>query len=115
MVQLPPFEDLPEWIAQNQFVFASRTNKELSIIAPSDIIPWDYEQRLDGRHMIELLGDFEFSDENIGITAKLSKVLANESISLCFVGTFATDYIFIKQEDSTKAKQAFINAWYIVR
>lgn len=62
--------------------------------------------------MVELVWDFEFSETNIGITARLSTILAQAGVSICFIGTFATDYIFIKQNDVEKAKQAFIASGY---
>lgn len=110
MIQLLPTENIPTRAQDKEFVYTARTNKEFSIICPTDYIQWEYLQRLDNRIMIELVGDFEFSESNIGITAKLSTILANAGISICFVGTFATDYIFINKSDVEKAKQAFINS-----
>lgn len=63
---------------------------------------------------LKLIGTFEFSDTNIWITAKLSGILAQAWISLCFIGTHDTDYILIQQDNLEKAIQALAWSWITI-
>ncbi len=97
-------------IDSNDFLHVWKTDHELSIFWLSDLPLTNYKKRTDNRVVFELVGEFEFTDENIGITAKLSGILAEQNISLCFVGTFGTDYILIWKDDLPRAVETYTKA-----
>jgi hypothetical protein len=59
---------------------------------------------------MRIVGTLDFS--LIGILAKISAVLAEAEVGIFAVSTFDTDYIFIKEENLTRAKDALAAAGY---
>jgi len=59
---------------------------------------------------IKVLGPLDFG--LTGILADISRVLAEEEISIFAVSTFDTDYILIKQDSVSKAVTALEKAGY---
>jgi hypothetical protein len=59
---------------------------------------------------MRIVGTLDFS--LIGILAKLSAVLAKADVGIFAVSTFDTDYIFIKEENLIRAKEALAAAGY---
>ncbi len=45
----------------------------------------------------------------VGFLAKVSKVLADEKISIFAISAYSTDYILVKEKDLTKAKEKLEN------
>lgn len=98
----------------SDYQFYSITPDEISYISDKEI---DDELCISKQwwwRWLKLIGTFEFSDTNIGITAKLSGILAEVWISLCFIGTHDTDYILIWQNDLEKAIQALEWTWITI-
>ena len=97
-------------IPEGEFVFTARTDTEFSLVCPTSSVPEYTIIREDGWRGMRIAGTLELS--LIGILAKLSAVLAGAGVGIFAVSTFDTDYIFIKEENLTRAKDALQNAGY---
>ncbi len=98
-----------EVVGQTLPTFISRTNEELSLIAPTtdlEGLPTDTDciEVEGGWTTLAVVGPMEFS--LVGIMAGLSTTLARESISILAESTFDTDFILVKTENAEKAIEA---------
>lgn len=89
---------------QADFVFTGSTDKEKSLVCPTSRVPDNTIMRNDGWRAFRIEGILDFS--LIGILAKISKCLADNSIGIIAISTYNTDYILIKAEDFEKAFNA---------
>ena len=100
-------------IPEGDFVFTARTDAEFSLVCPTSFAPENTLLREDGWRGMRIAGTLEFS--LIRILAKLSAVLAEAGVGIFAVSTFDTDYIFIKEENLTRANDALLNAGYKIQ
>lgn len=84
------------------FSFWARTDRELSLVCPTEHLPEDTEKHEDGWIGFRVVGQMDFS--LVGILAEISECLAEKDISIFAVSTFDTDYIFIKKENMILAQ-----------
>ena len=90
----------PEYL-RNKFCFLAVTDRENSLVCPTEIVPEKTLQREDGWRLYRIQGQLEFS--LIGILAKISRVLARAGVPIFAISTFDTDYIMIKNTDEFSA------------
>ncbi len=83
-------------------LFFAHTLEELSLVLPTANVPSETLNREDGWKAMKIIGVLDFS--LIGIIAKISSLLAEESISIFAVSTFNTDYILIKEHQVEQAR-----------
>lgn len=88
----------------NEYVFLSKTDEEISIICDKKLLPLntttcDYDWKC-----FKIEGQLDFS--LIGILSSILKILADNNISILAVSTYNTDYIFIKEQNISLAKEA---------
>lgn len=83
-------------------LFFAQTSEELSLVLPTTNVPSETINREDGWKAMKIIGVLDFS--LIGIIAKISSLLAEESISIFAVSTFNTDYILIKEHQVEQAR-----------
>lgn len=88
----------------NEYVFVSKTDEEISIICDKKLLPQntttcDYDWKC-----FKIEGQLDFS--LIGILYSILKILADNSISILAVSTYNTDYIFVKKQNISLAKEA---------
>lgn len=96
-------ESIPPWSYGEGFVSVTQTEDELSIVCRMDRIPNGIVCEENWR-ILKVLGPLDFS--LVGILSNISKVLADEDISIFAISTYDTDYILIKDsnlEDSIQA------------
>ena len=105
--KVPTMEDA---LAEGQFLFIGRTDRELSLVCETAHVPATTVERNDGWLGFRIEGQLDFS--LIGILAGISKVLAAASIGIFVVSTFETDYIFVKATDFERAERALVDAGY---
>lgn len=94
-------------------IFFAKTPDEFSMIMPSAKL---YDMNLDTEKIcidnswacFKVIGPMPF--DLVGIMAKLSKILADASISLLAQSTFETDYILVKWENRDATHRAFTSA-----
>lgn len=84
-----------------EFVFTGKTDEELSLVCPTDIVPQNTTDRDDGWRGMRIEGTLDFS--LIGILAKISAILADNKIGIFVVSTYNTDYVLTKAENFDKA------------
>jgi len=104
VLKISPTEAIPSWATNADIFSIMRTNEELSIVLPSDLLP-DNEEFTDIEHdwkCIKIEGVLDFG--LTGILASLANPLAENNISIFALSTFNTDYILVKRECIEKAK-----------
>jgi hypothetical protein len=94
---------LPEWVLDGDFYFISRTDQELSIVAPQEKIPGGVLAEKDWR-AFRLEGVIE-GLYAVGIIAALTKPLADAGISVFNVSTYKTNYLWVEEKNLEKAKK----------
>ena len=103
-------KDTAEIPFQDDFVFVSKTDMELSLVCSTASVPKSYITREDGWKSFRVEGILDFS--LIGIVAKIAGILADNQISVFVVSTFNTDYILIKSEELNRAVRLMQNNGY---
>ncbi len=107
--RFPVNYDIPEQIYESKFYSINKTEDELSIVCNSSIL-LNSEKKETGWSCIKVLGPFDFS--LTGILADISAVLAKAEISIFALSTFDTDYILVKSEQISFAKDALLASGY---
>lgn len=100
-----------ETLAQD-FVFAARTDEELSLVCRTEAAPAETLAREDGWRAFRIRGVLDFS--LIGILAPIAQLLAEKRIGIFAVSTFNTDYILVKAAQFCAAMEALKQAGYTV-
>lgn len=80
-----------------EYMFTGKTDSENSLLCQTCLVPTNTIERSDGWQGFCIQGVLDFS--LVGILAKISNILSNNSISIFAVSTFNTDYIFVKKEN----------------
>ena len=93
-----------------EFYFIGKTDEELSLVIPTDVVPVGTTERDDGWRAFRIQGVLDFS--LIGILSKISGLLADAGIGIFTVSTFNTDYILVKKENFEKALGVLADAGY---
>mgnify|MGYP000152861314 CR=1 FL=1 len=109
--QCPPSDGIPPVVFEQTFWSVTRSSQELSIIAPDKMTLERCKKEGDWQ-IFRIEGPLEFSE--IGVIARLTKVLAESHISVFVVSTFDTDYVLIKSVNRAAALQALRAAHYDV-
>ena len=91
---------IPDWVVAASFCSITRTEKELTVVCPQNIIPADIEHERDWR-CFRIDGSFDLNQ--IGVISSLAAPLAQAGISIFVVSSYDTDYILVKEE---KVEQA---------
>jgi uncharacterized protein len=100
LARLHPSEAVPSWADGDGFVSISRSRDELSIICATHRVPRDV-QRVDGYVGIAVEGPL--APEIVGVLASMAGPLADAGIPIVAVGTFDTDYVFVREGDLARA------------
>ena len=94
-------EDYSKLDFNAKYCFTAKTDRENSVICPSEKVPENATEREDGWRAFRIEGELDFS--LIGVLAKISALLAEEKIALLAVSSFDTDYFFVKRENEMRA------------
>jgi len=105
-----PEQKITTQIFKSEFFSITRTDNELSVVCDAKIsLP--SEKNETGWSCIKVLGPLDFS--LTGISAEISKVLAEAKISIFALSTYDTDYILVKTETLNSAQDALRKTEYI--
>jgi hypothetical protein len=98
-----PSARIPEGIFGEAFFNIVKAEEELSIVC-RNAFTLNSECCSQGWSCIKVSGPLDLN--TTGILAKLSKVLAEERISIFAISTYDTDYILVKADKATEAVAA---------
>ena len=98
--QIKDTENILNCFDEKEFFSITKTEDEISVVMLQDKISSDVKAEKDWR-ILKVEGTLDFS--LIGILAKISGILAKNSISIFVISTFNTDYILVKEEKVEKA------------
>jgi len=111
IIKLPVNQSIPATVLEQDFFSITRTADELSIIVSTTVtIESKYSET--GWSIIKFVNSMELS--LVGVTARITTVLAESNVSICALATYSTDYILVKREKLGIAVQALINTGYHV-
>ena len=102
-----PESDIPALMGY--FLSITRTKDELSIVCDAEI-PLSSEKKEAGWACIKVLGPLGFG--LTGILARIASVLAEAEISIFAISTYDTDYVLVKKEKLTAAKEVLVAIGY---
>ncbi|MBY5920079.1 ACT domain-containing protein [Ferrimonas balearica] len=110
--RLPPDTPVaPHWLSGSQLVSLTRTEEELSILAPESMLIESDRQEGPWR-AFKVAGPLDF--ELVGILAQLSTTLAEAHIPLFALSTFDTDYLLVNADRCGDAASALRQAGHTV-
>ena len=98
--QIKDTENFLSYFDEKEFFSITKTEDEISVVMLQDKISNDVKAEKDWR-ILKVEDTLDFS--LIGILAKISGILAKNSISIFVISTFNTDYILVKEEKIEKA------------
>ena len=102
--------DQVDW--SGDFVFLSKTDAELSLVCESANVPPDAIAVEDGFRAFRVEGALDFA--LIGIIAEITRLLAEEKISVFAVSTYQTDYFLVKAGQMEQALRVLTENGYAV-
>ena len=96
------------------FTFTCVTDEEISAVCKTENISFevDFIEKEDGWRAFRIDEILDFS--LVGILAKISEILAKNSIGIFAVSTYNTDYILVKRKDFERAISSLTNNGYTV-
>ena len=92
------------------FVFAAKTDDEVSLVCASSAVPQNALQTDSGWRAFRIQGVLDFS--LVGVLAEITGILAAHNISVFAVSTYNTDYVLTKAEDFDRAIKALADNGY---
>ena len=106
--RLGPDAAVPSW-ASGEFLAVVRTADELTVIAPSPVVPAGVTAEHD-YGCFRVVGTIEF--DVIGVISSISRVFAESTIPILTISTFDTDYFFVRRRDCDLARRLLMTAGY---
>jgi len=107
--KLSPDASIPEEILKSNFYSVSKTENELSLVC-SEVVEVQSLQSSNGWKCIKVKGPLDFN--LTGILAGISDILTKGNISIFAISTFDTDYILIRSQDLSSARNKLRKAGY---
>ena len=107
--KLSPDTSIPEGILKNNFYSISKTENELSLVC-SQVIEVQSLQSSKGWKCIKVKGPLDFN--LTGILAGISDILTRGKISIFAISTFDTDYILVRSQNLSSARNKLSKAGY---
>ena len=104
-----PDASIPEKILKSNYYSVSKTENELSLVC-SEVIEVQSLQSSKGWKCIKVKGPLDFN--LTGILAGISDILAQANISIFAISTFDTDYILVRSQDLSSARNKLRKAGY---
>ena len=93
-----------------KYCFVGKTDEEHSLVCLTTDVPEHVLECEDGWRAFRIEGVLDFS--LIGILARISGLLAEQSIGIFVVSTYQTDYILTKKEQFERALEVLSRAGY---
>ena len=109
LIKLPANQPIPTDVLKQDFFSVTRTPDELSIIV-SETVTIESGYKETGWSVIKFVNNMDLS--LIGVTARITKILAENDVNICALATYCTDYILVKRERLGAAVKALKSAGY---
>jgi RimJ/RimL family protein N-acetyltransferase len=107
--RLNPRDDVPGWASAGRLFSLTRTEAELSLVCEEDTVPPEVPAARGWRVLrVEGILDLALT----GILSAISSTLAAANVALFALSTHDTDYILVKDEQSSTAVKALRSAGY---
>ena len=106
--QLSPEFSLPVW-ALHDFLAIIRTDDELTIIAPTSVVPENAKAQHDFV-CFRVTGNLAF--DIVGVIAAISFEMARAKIPILSISTYNTDYFLVSKSNQEPARLALMDAGY---
>lgn len=97
-------KELTADILKQEFTFIGNTENERSVISESRFVPEETLSIESGWKCFRIAEDASF--EKYGMIAFLANIISGQKTSTLVVGTYDTDYLFIKEEKFDQVIQA---------
>lgn len=97
-----PFDDI--------FVFAAKTDNEISLVCRTSAVPEVCIKREDGWIALRMVGVLDLAI--VGVISRISGLLAENNIAIFVVSTYNTDYILIREKTLPEAETALRDHGY---
>jgi hypothetical protein len=107
--KLSPDVSIPKEILKSNYYSISKTENELSVVC-SELIKVQSLQSSKGWKCIKVKGPLDFN--LTGILAGISDILAQANISIFAISSFDTDYILVRSQDLSSARNELRQAGY---
>jgi alpha-amylase len=105
-------ENITPGMLKEQFTFAARTDKEVSLVCRTGRVPKNALEREDGWRLFRFQGKLAFTET--GVLSRITSVLAEEEHVIFAVSTFDTDYIMVKADKLEQAAEALRKSGYTI-
>lgn len=100
--RLAPDASVPQWAFAAPFWSITRTQEELSLVVPDELVPQDWKAER-GWWAIKVLGPIDWS--LTGVLNAVSVPLAQGDVPILAISTYDTDYVLVRDGDLKKARQ----------
>ena len=107
--KLSPDASIPEEILKSNYYSVSKTENELSLVCSEEIEVQSLESSK-GWKCLKVKGPLDFN--LTGILAGISDILAQANISIFAISTFDTDYLLVRSQDLSSARNKLRKAGY---
>lgn len=116
ILRLEKEAEVPVWINGSNFFSITRTPEELSIVCEENNIPANIPADIKAKRgwsCLKIEGPLDFG--LTGILAGISKILAENGISIFAISTYDTDYILVRETNLEHALKALTQGRYEIR
>ena len=93
--RLEPTSPLPDWLPAQGFTSVTRTTEELSVVCRAEAVPAGVKSET-GWAALKVLGPLPF--DAVGILRRFAAPLADADIPIIAIGTFDTDYDWVRSD-----------------
>ncbi|MDZ4831962.1 MAG: ACT domain-containing protein [Phycisphaerae bacterium] len=111
LVRLSASAVFPHWIGSAGFVSVTRSEREMSIVAPIKCVP-DGQSYVGPFRAARVRG--ELPHHVVGVLVRLAEPLALAQIPILAISTFDTDYVLVRAEHLKTATRAWRDAGFVV-
>ena len=98
--------DIEKDLLKKEYTFIGKTDQELSLFCKTEHVPNEVITVEHGWRCFRIAEDASF--EKYGMIAFLANIIAAEKTCTLVVGTYDTDYIFIKEDRFEEIKSALL-------
>ena len=111
LCRLSPDAAIPAWADGSEFASITRTRDELSIVCDEHRVPVGTKCE---RGYTALRVEGTLPPDMVGVLVSIARPLAEAGIPIVGIGTYDTDYVLVRAEHISRAKQALQAVGHVV-